>query len=1190
MVSLTKCSVAKVTVTVSCLLLVQASSLSEEGAAKADEPLPIVRLEAAPEIDGNLSDDAWIGAPWFGGMRTRGATDLFTADQAFFSFGWTENEFFVRGFCLRQDPQAIRAIARGIDDNRVFHDDSVEIFMAVEDSKVQFSQMAISCSGAVWDMRRLTGMTDKGTELKGGWNSGMRAATARLEDGWAFEAAIPLKSLELRPEVGRRVRMNVGRNISSAAEGEDVVNTCTSWCKINALYAELESFQPLILSPGSKGEAWAGSLDQEIHRSFLAEARANQSLVLSSLAEIEELCALPGLSRKTRKRAEEVQTEARAAFLPEEPDLLQAARARMKFLRLSEQILALRNILQTHRMQVVLKEGLGAVKEGVTKDDDVWFLRSDKMVAAVDANTGGLIGIWDRESESQLLASNPFAYRLQTREGEHSASESGDRVVETERGPDSLTLTCAGAVFEGLLIEKTYSFKGDRMLALRLSYSGVKDPDHLVHISCRTMLGEPFVEKAVFQVPLDATVPENVLVDPGTIENTGGLSLNHQDLKLLAFRKDADLGIAQYLYRMRERPVFAVGVRKTRLYANGWQVHPASFFLKETPFSFELRYHLFSGSRMRFHREYLALPEIERIRAGIRPDPRIRFVRFYGSGPGNHSWPGDEMKSPNRFFRNNLRSYEYSFALNFNHQFCVHFPVGDDARIPLGYKGEQFELGRDRRTRYENFKRYMPNCLFSSYHNPHEIFPDMPEFEQHPEFIVRQRDGNYMRGAYGEAHYGFRTQFSEAFQDWAVSNFVAEVEYYGTSGLYLDGPWPRPTIDWGANRFVGQDAVMVEFTRRLFEAMHEIGAIFFHNGVVEDFYSDINLFEGGSRFAPWRQAMEALYLKKLYQVPGQMPVMWDNQHGPAYQRRTINDALALGLSFKASVEEKFFTLPEGGRDYDRFQRPFFAHHTLAYELRDTTPADIDYSPCWFKEDTANQCVNVLEKPAGTLLVTTLQHEKQTAPIEASIKASEMNLGSSPWFVVKHLGRPIFTSTDPAAAYTELAPNWRSAFHSIVAERAAAGEDGRLALRFEDIAPDVLNVAVVTDVPALVYSIEGERTQLRMPEQPGATVSGSVDTKERRVELDVDALADAEILVWYPEDWGLPAYELEHREALAAGDEAVTRDGGMLVGTPVTLLGQERFFHLPVHAGKTHVTLSTPVRVAEAKAGNFSAVD
>ena len=152
---------------------------------------------------------------------------------------------------------------------------------------------------------------------------------------------------------------------------------------------------------------------------------------------------------------------------------------------------------------------------------------------------------------------------------------------------------------------------------------------------------------------------------------------------------------------------------------------------------------------------------------------------------------------------------------------------------------------------------------------------------------------------------------------------------------------------------------------------------------------------------------------------------------------------------------------------------------------------------------------------------------------------------------------------------------------------SAGAEGRFALRFEDVAPDVLNVAVVTDVPALVYSIEGEPTQLKMPEQPGATVSGSVDTKERRVELDVDALADAEILVWFPEDWGLPAYELEHRETLVTGDEAVTRDGGKLVGMPTSLLGEERFFHLPVHAGKTHITLSAALRVAEEKAGIYS---
>ena len=327
MMSLTKCSVSRVAVMVCWLLFVPASSLSEEDAHRADGPLPIVRLGAPPEIDGDLGDEAWNGAPWFGGMRTRGATDLFTADQAFFSFGWTDSEFFVRGFCLRRDPQAIRAIARGIDDGRVFHDDSVEILMAVEDSKVQFSQMAISCSGAVWDMRRLAGTTDKGTELKDEWNSGIRAATARLEDGWAFEAAIPLKSLELLPEVGRRVRMNVGRNISSAATDGGRASK-TSWCKVNWLYAQLESFYALALSPGSKGEAWAGAQEKKIHRFFLSEAKARESLTLSSLAEMERLCTLPGLSRQTLSRAEEVKTAVKAASLPEEPSLLEIARAR----------------------------------------------------------------------------------------------------------------------------------------------------------------------------------------------------------------------------------------------------------------------------------------------------------------------------------------------------------------------------------------------------------------------------------------------------------------------------------------------------------------------------------------------------------------------------------------------------------------------------------------------------------------------------------------------------------------------------------------------------------------------------------------------------------------------------------------------------------------------------------------------
>ncbi|MBI4024640.1 MAG: carbohydrate-binding family 9-like protein [Verrucomicrobia bacterium] len=1122
-----------------------------------------MKLKTPPALNGDPADAAWHAAPWLGGMRDIGGLDVFSVEQMVFSVGWNAETLFVRGVCLRRDPAAIRAVAQGLDDDRIFNDEAVEIFLTVEGSKTELIQIAVNSIGALWDMRRVAGKDNKA------WNSGARVKAMRIKESWTFEMALPLGALELTPEIGRRFRLNLCRDISAGATGQEV--SYSSWCKVSGMFGQTEAFFPFELSAEHElAPANVAEQEMRLNRAFAGEVRNRERRLHGLVGEIKRFTELPGLDQNTRADVETFSATVLAATPPPDARLLELARARMIFLNVSNHGTALQNVLSQLRLKTVLKDGVKAVREGVQQVGEIWLLGGRDIVGAVDAPSGTLMGIWDRSSQTLIVNASSLEYLLQTRADDTVAGDSGDRVLHAQPAKDSLTLTCATELLDGLRIEKRYALREGGTLAVRFHVTGPAPIDHLVHIANRTSFDPGFMRQAVYQVPMFAGVPEHTLVSPGAIKEMDTAQTQH-DGQLIVFDKARRLGLAQYLYRMNDLPVATFGVQRAKLHPADWQWHPASFFLKQAPFSWEVRYHLFRGDRMRFHREYLAFPEIRAILAASKPDPRVKLIRYIG---GNDQMFGASREVGiqwNRHFRDALRRHELAYTLTANHDFATHFPIGDEAVIPLDRQRKASETGKQRRQRYQDLKLFLPAALLFQYHWPWEIFPGTPEFRAHADLIATERDGSYMKGCHSLTHYGYWMTSSRACQEFVVNKLVEEMKYYGTSGAYLDGPPNRPIVDWKSNAVAGQDLAF-EYNRRVFEAMRANGGLYWRNGWIDDYYSDITLFEGSTvPHMTWRQSLEAFWLKKRYQTPGQMQIVWDLIREPDRQRRTINDALAVGLSFFTPVEEQYFTLPKGGYDLERQARPFRAYHTLAYEMREASLADIDYTPCWFRDDTTDSCINALVKPR-TALLTMLRHANEAGPIEAALKVSDIQLGNTPWFIVKHVGRSMFISR--ARPYNRLPLNWQSAFDAVTVETVSHARGERLPIKLDQVDPDVLNVVAITDVPALLASIEGEPVQLRIPDQPGVTLRGTAQPARKRTEIDVNSIAEAEILAWFPAQWGTPHIFLEQRESLADGRELLSRASRLSESAPVVTLGTERFLLIPVHAGRTRLIVSS----------------
>ena len=161
------------------------------------------RLEAVPEVDGSLADEAWAGeADIAEFVDIWGNDEVSVGTQAW--VGYDDENLYVAFSCAEPEPGGMKLATTEDDNVNVCGDDSVEVFIDSNSDRSTFFQIIISAAGVAYDGRN----GDKS------WEGDYTFAWSRNADNWVMEMAIPWATVEREgpPGEAERIGFNLMRN------------------------------------------------------------------------------------------------------------------------------------------------------------------------------------------------------------------------------------------------------------------------------------------------------------------------------------------------------------------------------------------------------------------------------------------------------------------------------------------------------------------------------------------------------------------------------------------------------------------------------------------------------------------------------------------------------------------------------------------------------------------------------------------------------------------------------------------------------------------------------------------------------------------------------------------------------------------------------------------------------------------
>ncbi len=159
-------------------------------AANADQIVHAPKT-SAPELDGKLTDACWQQAQWQNDFKVMNKPEVKARPQTRFKIVHDNSFLYI---AAELDEPAMNQLKATIKerDGKVFHDDSLEIFIDANHDRASYKHFVINSLGTVYDSERRQG----GHVGTGKWNSpGIKTATSKLDNKWLLEVAIPFVDL-----------------------------------------------------------------------------------------------------------------------------------------------------------------------------------------------------------------------------------------------------------------------------------------------------------------------------------------------------------------------------------------------------------------------------------------------------------------------------------------------------------------------------------------------------------------------------------------------------------------------------------------------------------------------------------------------------------------------------------------------------------------------------------------------------------------------------------------------------------------------------------------------------------------------------------------------------------------------------------------------------------------------------------
>lgn len=608
-------------------------------------------------------------------------------------------------------------------------------------------------------------------------------------------------------------------------------------------------------------------------------------------------------------------------------------------------------------------------------------LKNDRISVEIDDNAGNLNGIVDQKNGQKLVIPGYDYYKLQpSPDREILADEKEDRVIRKEGNK----LICTNPKLTQILVEKEYSLD-NKMLTKKVTFRAEGKDLGFLKYNTKTNLDQSFYLSGYLNNPSrhvrGAQMPYIPVED---IKNEMQIfDVNPKaDHHLAIFTNPViKKGLAQYRFKVDgyfTNSLTSYAYEPGLYYSpEGWRMAVAAKWLSsDRPlFSCEVRWHVFDGDHLKFHQEYLELPEFREIWDTKIPD-WMREVK----GCTGWNFGGSSMRH-----LENIKKYADSLDTGYlmvliggiftNIRDYLADPIPASIGIPL--PASKLREVVDRLHQLSPKIKVGPITWMWGFGKKDPIFLKKPEWTVHDAY------GKPVFGATGWENEPISQQLiTPECRQFLIEQFRGAVKKFNFDFIYMDsGQGGVTSLDWQTKN-CAQDYDWALLYKGMLESARSNNGGTFFNGMSNIFslYSDFGFYEGVGIFQRdhWQALSDRLLLGKLYQKPEGKRVI------PIYWNANVKESFAKNCFVLALTPLEF-----GGASLDN---KWPITHSL-YEIQEAILVpEAEVSPCWWKEKTDIEAYGL--KIGNAAFLTVHNHSKNQENVNLKANLNALGFGSN----------------------------------------------------------------------------------------------------------------------------------------------------------------------------------------------------
>lgn len=686
-------------------------------------------------------------------------------------------------------------------------------------------------------------------------------------------------------------------------------------------------------------------------------------------------------------------------------------------------------------------------------------------------------------------------YTMQTRARDTEVDGNLDKVEKIRQNADSVTMTVTNAKLPGLAIERTWKVENNALMEKVTVINRSQKERVFLRLATEVIFEQQFRKNGFYEMPSSALASGMFRIPTSEVQMDRAMT----NIPTLAIENGKEnMTVWHTRYRFNDRfTYYDIGTEEDNLQifrANGWLMTGATVVpADKARQSFENRFSVTDGGMLKAYDEYINLPEVAEFRGQLVRPKWLRDIRA-GMAFG---WDGNYPESSKRLMTNYATLFSHRGAL-FDCELIDMDGIWGDLPVSGKVRGSfgEYRDATEIRQRLRDIKAFDKRFKIGIYTWFWSAFPWSTPVKNHPEWFVKTlRSGakaswfpgvnvNYLR------FWGIPESRQEA-----VEQVVRFVNYYEQDNWYVDGGKSGVYAkDWDTMRIddpLGQTDFYLEVRKRIRENNPERIVYFNHS---ENPIGDMGFLEsfGGTLTNEWRRGAILMWKFKMYSYKDPLKHSVYSYWLPGVDGALHNYIAGIGaFGDYSSRELTARDLPYIGARYD---------------IRCAQICDAHVSPDWrFDFNEELECMTLNQQNNAWIFMHYHGNSPAVREVSADMKAMGIIDESKPvylWhYIVRDARKNLGTFGEPQIAKAYAATGW-------VAERGVTMEylgkqawSPKLARKFKHD-PGQAQVLMVSQVPAVVISVENDPVHYYLAGQPGIEVNGGKAGLQIKNEYEV----------------------------------------------------------------------------------------